>query len=214
MSSFWLYTYVNGPNDGTSWLSIDETATLNTTEGFTIKPGVVSGKSYTYTGSPNDGTITSSLTGTNYSLLGNPYPSALDANQFIEDNAVTNSTILGTIYFYEAGSETDYAIGDDGGYATYNFSGGVGVGSTSTEVGGKTPQQYIPVGQGFFVSGNSGGTVTFNNAQRALQTEGGSSVFLGKSAKKTNVSRENNQYLRIKHKSQKPRNIGIRTVTE
>lgn len=197
LSSFWLYTYVNGANDATSWLSIDETATLNTTEGFTIKPGVVSGKSYTYTGSPNDGTITSSLTGTNYSMLGNPYPSALDANQFIEDNAVTNSTIFGTLYFYEAGSETDYAIGDGGGYATYNFSGGVGVGSTSTEVGSKTPQQYIPVGQGFFVSGNSGGLVTFNNAQRALQTEGGSSVFLGKSAKNNNALKENNQYLRI-----------------
>lgn len=40
------------------------------------------------------------------------------------------------------------------------------------------PKQYIPIGQGFFVStDNDGGTITFNNSQREYIIEGNNSVF-------------------------------------
>jgi hypothetical protein len=51
-----------------------------------------------FTGIPNNGIITISIGGTgSFNLIGNPYPSALDASQFLS----TNSGVLGgTIYFW------------------------------------------------------------------------------------------------------------------
>lgn len=43
----------------------------------------------------------------------------------------------------------------------------------------KIPGRYIPVGQGFFVIAETGGSVKFNNGQRIFQTEDGSnSIFV------------------------------------
>ena len=43
----------------------------------------------------------------------------------------------------------------------------------------KIPGRYIPVAQGFFVTGEATGTIKFNNAQRVFQKEGAStSVFV------------------------------------
>lgn len=189
LSSAFLYKYIS-PD---SWTSIDENTSLSAGEGFTIKPGVVANKTYTYSGTPNNGNYTHTLGNTNYSLLGNPYPSALDADQFISDNS---AVIDGTLYFYEAGT-TENNSGDGGGYASYNLSGGVGTGSgtASTEVGGATPLRYVPVGQGFFVGGNPGGTVNFTNSQRAAKfRDGGESVFFGRNDK---TSKTDDKFLRI-----------------
>lgn len=208
LSNYWLYKFINSVNDPSSWTSIDENATLNATEGFTIKPGIIANKTFTYIGTPNDGNYTATITAADksdpdssnhiyyYSLLGNPYPSALDADQFISDNS---GVIEGTIYFHEAGNGTDHNS-DLGGSASYNLSGGVGTGNgtQSTEVASKTPLRYIPVGQAFFVGGNTtGGTINFNNNQRALVAEGGTSVFFGKSKNKTNISSNSNNFLRL-----------------
>ncbi|MHB1197379.1 MAG: T9SS type A sorting domain-containing protein [Lutibacter sp.] len=85
----------------------------------------------------------------------------------------------------------------EGGYATYNLSGGVPGASNvpltanTGMVGSKTPERYVPVGQGFFVEADdttTPGNLNFKNGQRVFQRESsGSSVFM-----KTAVSKKSN----------------------
>ncbi|NNF75969.1 MAG: T9SS type A sorting domain-containing protein, partial [Flavobacteriaceae bacterium] len=121
---------------------------------------------------------------------GNPYASAIDANQFILDNGsiiAGAGATTGTLYFWEHWGGGSHNLSEyQGGYATYNLSGGtpsaaqgtndpdVGTGGTPT----KTPGRYIPVGQGFFVVAESGGTINFNNGQRIFRKEAANSVFM------------------------------------
>jgi hypothetical protein len=99
----------------------------------------------------------------------------LDANTFIGANT---TSLTGTLYFWEhyATNTTHSLVDYQGGYATRTLVGGTppvapagisGLGSSS-----KIPGRYIPVGQGFFVVGSTaGGTITFNNGQRAFVKE-------------------------------------------
>jgi hypothetical protein len=139
-----------------------------------------------FTGKPNNGTINLTLNAGNDYLVGNPYASAIDAHQFITDN---NTSIDGTLYFWEHWGGGSHNLADyQGGYATYNYSGGIPAASYGTNdpdvaTGGtptKMPGRYIAVSQGFFVVASpTGGTVTFNNSQRAYRKESsGGSVFV------------------------------------
>ncbi|SHF89224.1 Por secretion system C-terminal sorting domain-containing protein [Flavobacterium fluvii] len=136
----------------------------------------------TFIGVPNNGTKTIAVGSTGTSnLLGNPYPSAINADTFL----AVNSTILdGTIYLWThntaiqlassitngtAGSGLYAYTSDD--YASYNTTGGVGVGNFANGVEKTTnrPTGKIAAGQAFFTtSKTTGGTVTFNNAMRVL----------------------------------------------
>jgi len=176
-------------SDALSWtVPIDPaTETFTPGEAYNMKgTGGIDGSSpqnYSFVGLPNAGDYSLTINDEHLYLIGNPYPSALDANQFITDNT---DAIGGTMYFYESGSETSHFSSDySGGYATYNGITGVPFNT------GKTPAQYLPIAQGFFVSrdvGNSLGTgtlgssaaISFNNAQRAFELEGTSSVFFSR----------------------------------
>jgi hypothetical protein len=141
----------------------------------------------TFTGVPNNGTITLSNIIANKSyLLGNPYPSAIDADTFLNQNA----TVLGgTLYFWThnttlqdrniilstAGSGALAYTSDD--YATYNITGGVGIDpgsstSSAASPGANTsiPSGKIAAGQGFFASSQAsipaGSSIVFNNTIR------------------------------------------------
>jgi hypothetical protein len=117
-------------------------------------------------------------------LVGNPYPSAIDAEVFINENGPSAAnSIDGTLYFWDHyhSNSTHILAAYEGGYAVYSLSGGLAaatpppttdgviiVGGTGTKIPGK----YVPVAQGFFVNASaSGGQVTFNNSQRAFQRE-------------------------------------------
>jgi hypothetical protein len=137
-----------------------------------------------FIGVPNNGTITIPIGGTGTSnLIGNPYPSALDADSFL----TANSAVLeGTIYFWthntaiqlaaniingSAGSGAYAYTSDD--YASYNFTGGVGVAGTGTAAitvgfnGSITPSGKIGSGQSFFTTSiASGKMATFDNNMR------------------------------------------------
>jgi PKD-like domain len=132
---------------------------------------------YSFVGTPNNGNITlpSSLIGaaTNYNLIGNPYPSALYADQFIATNGPLGTGVLnGTLYFWTHNTARTAAISysyttDD--YASYNLTGGVGTGTgDDANSGGAIPSGYIAAGQSFFVeSGASApGNILFNNTMR------------------------------------------------
>ncbi len=179
--------------DYTSWVQIGSTNAINPGTGYTMKgPDIFNGtrpggsgttefKAYTFAGTPNNGTYTFSIDGGKDYLVGNPYPSALDADAFINDNPGLN----GTLYFWEHVNGSDHSLqGYVGGYATYTLAGGVPAKdwqTGSTTVGTKTPGRYIPVGQGFFVQRDDAGsaTITFQNSQRAYFKEDNSnSVFM------------------------------------
>jgi len=179
MSSRWLYLYENYPEDSyADWNAINQTSNINTGLGFTMKGSGYSGTSqnYTFRGQPNNGTITSPVTGNNQALIGNPYPSAIDANTFILENA---GNITGPLYFWEhSTTNASHNLSDyEGGYATYSLVGGVAATAPPSGLSGignigKIPSQFIPVAQGFYVTGDSdGGTVLFTNNQRAFVKE-------------------------------------------
>ncbi|MFV8380036.1 LamG-like jellyroll fold domain-containing protein [Flavobacterium sp. LB3R33] len=189
LARFWIYKFDNLGNDYANWTQIGEKGTLSASKGFTLKgPGTSGTQNLTFLGKPNNGTITNTVGIDQLLLVGNPYPSALDATKFINDNisviANTTSTpsIDGTLYFWEhySTNNSHNLAAYQGGYGIRNLSGGLAPSSTGVDFisGAGTaskliPNQFIPVGQGFFVIGNltTGGPVTFNNSQRDFHKE-------------------------------------------
>ena len=177
LSRNWLYKYVNTAPDYYSWLQFDENDQTLAGQGFTMKGSNAATvtQNYTFVGKPNNGEISLAIGANNSSLLGNPYPSALDATAFINDNS---TSITGTLYFWEHYTTNLTHVTSDyqGGYAMRNLTGGTppvalpmnsGLGSST-----KVPQRYVPVAQGFFVDGSAtGGNVIFNNNQRLFVKE-------------------------------------------
>jgi hypothetical protein len=115
-----------------------------------------------FSGIPNNGVIRKTLAnrGTiyGYNLIGNPYPSTLDANLFIERNT---SRIESTLYFWR---KKNGVAGSS--YATWNLTGSVGTGVASGS--SAIPNGTIQVGQGFFVKAKNTSNlfVDFENTMR------------------------------------------------
>ena len=197
LSNSWLYSFYGPSNDYNSWSKLSTTTNLSPGIGFTMKGSgaLTPEQEYIFRGIPNDGTYTYPVTANTDFLVGNPYPSSLDANQFILDNL---SIIDGSLYFWESftTSNSHYLADYEGGYSTYNLmmplaaiadlSGLTsGAGSTSKAV----PTQYISVSQGFFTSIISSGTLTFNNSQRAFSRESlGESVYYKSNKNKNKIT--------------------------
>jgi hypothetical protein len=183
LSSYWIFKFQNSTNTYANWSAVGQNGTLLAGQGFTMKGSnaATANQNYTFVGKPNSGTITSTVGANNLNLCGNPYPSAIDADQFIDDNS---SSIVGTLFIWEhySSNSSHNTIQYQGGYATYTKTGGTapvapsgvsGLGSSS-----KTPKRFIPVGQGFFVKGSAtGGTITFNNRQRLFVKEDDASSY-------------------------------------
>ncbi|WP_181368977.1 reprolysin-like metallopeptidase [Flavobacterium pallidum] len=113
-----------------------------------------------FLGVPNNGTKTIPVTVTNgqgYNLIGNPYPSTVDADQFLAANS-------GTLYFW---THTSQDAENGANYATYNTTGGV-----ASIAGGATPNGTIQTGQGFILAKSTPGTATFTNAMRTGNNTG------------------------------------------
>ncbi|NRB84464.1 MAG: hypothetical protein HRU49_11920 [Winogradskyella sp.] len=193
ISSKWLYAFRNQTNAYSSWEQISPSTSLLSGQGFTMKgtQSTTGTQPYIFAGTPNNGDITLGVTANNNYLISNPYPSAIDSHQFLLDNPALG----GTLYFWEHYGGDSHLLTDyQGGYATYNFSGGVGAPSIATPATGvstegtatKVPGQYIPVAQGFFVEATATGSFTFNNNQRVYVAESlGQSMFV-KSANAAN----------------------------
>lgn len=190
ISEYWIYTYKSTTGSTDDYVHKGALEYIQQTDGFTMK-GTGVAQNYTYVGTPKDGVLTADLDYDESYLVGNPYPSAISAKKFIEDN---EDVITGTLYFWqqvESSNENHNAGGYVGGYATRNKTMGTAadnvVTNTTIYAGPdpvdnslyKAPASYIPVGQAFFVQGDSnGGTLTFNNSQREFnKEEDGESVF-------------------------------------
>lgn len=97
----------------------------------------------------------------NNNLLANPYPSAIDADKFLE----YNTDLDGVVYIWKAqmvnpGSVTPYSVGD---YIAYTRAG---ITNTATGIGAASFDGKISTGQGFKVKALSSGNAIFNNCMR------------------------------------------------
>ncbi|MDO6760348.1 T9SS type A sorting domain-containing protein [Tamlana sp. 2_MG-2023] len=198
LSNRWLYTFYGTTNNYYDWQKITENTVLNPGDGFTLKGSgaATTEQEYIFRGMPNSGDYNLVVTSGNDVLMGNPYPSALDANQFINDNL---SVIDGTLYFWEHfTTNNSHNLKDyQGGYATYNLMMGIsgatpdtsgltsGTGATSKSA----PTANISVAQGFFVTIDSDGVLAFNNGQRTFAKDSdGGSIFYKTTNKKSQTN--------------------------
>ena len=122
-----------------------------------------------FIGVPNNGTYTTPVFGGSdqRNLLGNPYPSAIDATLFVQDG--TNSGLIdATLYFWTHNTPINAGFQYTGSdYAVWNVLGGIGTfASTNPGVNTSIPNGFISAGQGFFVKGLANGNVTFKNTMR------------------------------------------------
>ncbi|MGG7034985.1 MAG: T9SS sorting signal type C domain-containing protein [Flavobacterium sp.] len=126
--------------------------------------------SHQFVGVPNNGNITVPVTHSSSlssKLVGNPYPSAINADKFIAENA---STITGTLYFWTH-NNAKTASGYSNDYAAYNATGGIATAVASGHGNTKAPKKWIASGQGFVVSVKSSGNVVFNNSMRIVTSK-------------------------------------------
>ncbi|MBW4361108.1 hypothetical protein [Flavobacterium taihuense] len=122
-----------------------------------------------FVGMPYNGIINISVLEGQNNLIGNPYPSAVDADSFILKNA---SVLYGALYFWthnstatKTGNQYFYNSDD---YATYNLTGGTRT-AVEASTGGGFPSGKIAAGQSFFVGSKVAGSFEFNNAMRIFQ---------------------------------------------
>lgn len=121
----------------------------------------------TFTGTVNNGTINYGIednTGTGdgvFNLIGNPYPSAIDADEFINDNGA--AVIDGALYLWsqqDANDRTD-TENSEANFIAVNYSGGSSYSQTDN-----LANINIASGQGFGVAAAANGNITFENDQR------------------------------------------------
>ncbi|MCL9807916.1 T9SS sorting signal type C domain-containing protein [Flavobacterium luminosum] len=195
----WVTTHYNGSGYGYgNWLNVNENMVAG--KGYIVRvPNGNTSFSTTFAGKPHNGVINkgvlrgptvvaNDIPGTNgpittyddnWNLVGNPYPSAIDAIEFLtanssiiqgEVNLWTHSSAISTANpspYYQTFSY-NYKSND---YVTYNGSGD-NIGATKGFNG------KIAAGQGFFVKmidGAAGsGNITFNNSMR---TDGSNNAY-------------------------------------
>ena len=202
----WFYSFVVS-DEYAEWIDLDENSLIAPGLGFTMKGIEGGGQLYDFRGKANNGTITNNIAADQFTLIGNPYPSAIDALLLIHDPQNTNIAIDGTLapattgalHYWEQ-QPTDHATANYvGGYATYTISSGGAPsfvpatffayddfgaeiplpppGASGSNIAGR----YIPVGQGFMVEGSpttpAGSFVYVKNEHRVFEKESSGNSF-------------------------------------
>ena len=158
-----------------------------------------------FKGIPNNGNYFFDAGANELNLIGNPYPSDIRADDFINANT---SIIYGALYFWThntaiapSGSDYVYTAND---YATYNITGGTAGGPSPIPVSGPAPSPglntsvpngFIAAGQSFFVENAAAGSFQFTNAMRVA---GNNSLFFKQAnTKKTATVEKNRVWLNL-----------------
>lgn len=199
ISRRWLYTFVTS-NAYAEWNALDETTPIAAGLGFTMKGMgtlALGSQRYDFRGKANNGTIAAPISANQFTLIGNPYPSALDALLLIHDPQNANMdgpTTTGALYYWDQRPTSHFTSDYIGGYASYTItadgmmesfvpatfyaydaSGNAIPLPPPGETGGKTAKRYIPIGQGFMVEGTettpSGSLIYIKNEHRVFEKE-------------------------------------------
>lgn len=196
IESYWLWKYNPGAAYS-DWDFVGQSGTVDAGYGFSMKGTIgssaASGQLYDFRGKPNEGEINTAVVLGQETLIGNPYPSALDARAFIHDPNNVPLLDSGTLYFWEQdqtinshileayrggyGSFTITASGTVGSYVpptfnAYNSDGTLNTTGTSS-TSGKQVRRYIPIGQGFMVKGATTGSLLTSDSHRVFYRESG-----------------------------------------
>lgn len=220
-----------------NWVNESTSSIMIPNKGYIVKaPDTFSTNSNvktTYTtnfvGTPNNGTILTPISkGTNanlggtikdeddeWNLIGNPYPSGIDAKKLLEHPENTN-IIEGTIYIWTKNMQPsaaykdtfygdfvlNYTIND---YASFNKTGSTST-SSSAATGCSVPSGYIASGNAFFVkaakslANGTTANVIFNNSMRT--TESNIEISNNSSdAKKTTLEEKHRVWLNLTNNS-------------
>lgn len=198
IAPFWI-NKLTASSDYSNWIQVGSSSSLNAGEGFTMKgtsgtngftvngvqnnPG--SQQRYDFRGKPNDGTISIPVAIAQFTLTGNPYPSAIDLSAFL----LAETNCSGIAYFWEQDpSVNSHFIADyKGGYATfapgdlgssgvyvpatfYSYDGSGNEGTAGIN-GATYERRFSPIGQGFLIDGIANGVVQMKNVYRVFVKE-------------------------------------------
>lgn len=208
IATYWIWRFLSSATYS-QWIHSEANTDIEAGQGFTMKgtsgsdntnvgevalnnPG--SAQRYDFRGKPNDGNITVGVAADNFTLTGNPYPSALHVNAFLLD--ASNADCTGIAYYWEhdktvnshlllayrggygtyapiSTSPTEYGVYVPATFNSYNIDGTlntVGASSGLTSI----QRKYAPVGQGFMVRGIASGSptsITLKNSHRTFYKE-------------------------------------------
>ena len=169
------YYYTQGEDDNADFIRFYDSRNMTVGEGY----AVLGEASATFSGTVNNGDISYDLEESSqdgdaddfaFNLIGNPYPSAISAYSFIQENAVDNDYIYGTIKVFSQSQSDPSQLDRQADYIAINI-----LGATDPEpVTGGDTEVYsfddfqIASGQGFFVvaEGTGDDQVNFTNAMR------------------------------------------------
>jgi hypothetical protein len=218
ISNYWIFRFLALP-DYSGWSHSYSASNIAAGQGFTMKGtsgsdatnvgetavnNLGSKQRYDFRGKPNDGDITITVANNNFTLTGNPYPSAIDLSAFLTD--ATNCT--GIAYFWEHDKTvlSHALLAYRGGYGTFSPVSRLGSGIyvpakfysydisgnllplTESSPNNSYARRFSPVGQGFMIVGNaSGTTVTMKNLYRVFQKENVLNSVFEKNATVTNT---------------------------
>lgn len=186
--------------NGDNWVETNSNTTMVVGKGYIIRApssfSITAKADYpaSFIGTPNNGDLSGEtlVANKNY-LIGNPYPSALDAKKFLGANLFLD----GTLYFWTHNTPVNLSGAyqyDGNDYASYNLTGGTATSlpAPSGSIPGndsRMPSGKIAAGQSFFASTNAGGTVTFNNLMRLPAADNTQFFKPGKTSKSTETNR-------------------------
>jgi hypothetical protein len=156
------------------WSAVSASSTMQVGKGYIFRspstfsdvtPAIFTGS---FIGVPNNGQYSTPIvlsTG-DFNLIGNPYPSAINADLFMSD-ALNSPNINATIYLWTHNTPitaNQYTTND---YAIYNYLGGTSA-APNAGINNSIPTGKIAAGQGFFVKAIATGSVTFKNSMRVV----------------------------------------------
>jgi hypothetical protein len=197
ISTYWINKFQVNLSLYSDWVPVGSSATINTGEGFTMKGSsdtdatTVNGvqnnsdgkqQRYDFRGKPNDGTIGIPVILGEWTLTGNPYPSAINLQAFL----IGELNCTGVAYFWEQDKTVNshYLADYKGGYATYSaiglyspaifysYDGSGNQINPITSPGNFYERKYSPIGQGFMIEGLANGNVQMKNSYRVFVKEG------------------------------------------
>ncbi len=197
ISTRWIYKRLSSPNNEqeANYVFVGGADNIEPGYGFTMK-GVSNGavtqsQTYDFRGRPNNGDINVPINaGNQWTLSGNPYPSAIDLVEFFNANTGNGLT---EILFWDEPKNSEYShyyVNKSGGYGvwvpgpansgntnpgsytaptfkTYSANGGLG-GNAGTGTGAVIDRRYSPIGQGFVLNTNAGAAtnIVHSNSHR------------------------------------------------
>ncbi len=182
----------NFDDNNNDWVKIASptATTMSPGVGYAVMGGTTGAfprtETVTFSGVVNNGIIPFSLKQSantvelldDYNLVGNPYPSSIKADDFINANISPTPNITGTLYFWTHGGSLQPAATNPGPninnynaneYALYNLTGSTVTATAAGPTGSPisaVPNGFIGTGQAFLVEAVTTNDLIFNNSMR------------------------------------------------